>query len=218
MDRHDPLRRIVADVEVGRATAGAEGALIVPDAEVDILWSVGAVPFLAGPDTGPARSTIGRGEPYVRVQLRRGRAPGLTGTGIDETTDRRVDLDAVWSDPRWAQLRDEEDVDAGLPVLLAALRDRVHDRWQPDDAVERAMSGDDPGIGERQLRRRFHWAVGYGPATLRRIERFNVVRRLCARPEFDLAGAAATAGYSDQAHLSREVKRLTGLTPSAFFA
>lgn len=218
MDSGDPLRRIVASVEVGRATEDNSGALIVPDAEVDVLWSVGAVPFLAGPDTGPSTSTIGRGAPYVRVQFRRGRATALTGTGVDETTDQRVDLDAIWADPRWTRLRDEPDVDAGMSVLLDTLRDRVHERWQPDDAVERAMRGEDPGIGERQLRRRFHWAVGYGPATLRRIERFNDVRRLCARPGIDLAGAAAAAGYSDQAHLSREVRRLTGLTPTAYFA
>lgn len=218
MDQHDPLRRIAADVEVGRATAGPDGVLIVPDAEVDVLWAVGGVPFLAGPDTGPSLSTIGRGEAYIRVQFRRGRATALVGTAMDETTDQRVNLDAIWSDRRWARLRDEADVQAGLAILLDALRDRIHDRWQPDDAVERAMRGDDPGIGERQLRRRFRQTVGYGPATLRRIERFNDVRRLCARPDVDLATAAAAAGYSDQAHLSREVKRLTGLTPREYFA
>ncbi|MEM7287714.1 MAG: helix-turn-helix domain-containing protein [Actinomycetota bacterium] len=218
MDRHDPLRRIVTAVEVGRATEGAEGALIVPDAEVDVLWCPGTTPFLAGPDTGPSTSIIGRGAPYVRVQIRRGRAAAITGAGVHETTDRRIELVDIWSDPRWARLRDEEDTAAGLPVLLDALRDRIHDRWEPDRSVELALSGLDPGIGERQLRRRFHWSIGYGPATLRRIERFNAVRRLCDRPDQDLAAAAATVGYSDQAHLSREVKRLTGLTPSAYFA
>ena len=208
----------MADVEVGRASADRRGALIVPDAEVDVLWSVGTVPFLAGPDTGPSTSTIPRGESYVRVQLRRGRATALVGTAVDETTDQRVDLDAIWTDPRWERLRDEPDVQAGMAVLLDTLRDRVHDRWQPDEAVERAMRGVDPGVGERQLRRRFHWALGYGPATFRRIERFNAARQLCARPGIDLATAAAAAGYSDQAHLSREVKRLTGLTPTAYFA
>ena len=218
MDTHDPLRRIVSAVEVGQAADGDDGALIVPDAEVDVLWSIGGAPFIAGPDTGPSTSSITRGEPYVRVQIRRGRASALTGTGLNELTDQRVDLDAIWSDHRLAGLRDHADLDTGVAVLLDVLRDRIHDRWQPDDAVERALNGDDPGIGERQLRRRFHWAIGYGPAALRRIERFNVVRRLCARRDVDLAGAAAAAGYSDQAHLSREVKRLTGLTPTAFFA
>ena len=218
MDLDDPLRRIVTTVEVGRATDGDDGALIVPDAEVDVLWSLGRVPFLAGPDPGPSTSIIQRGAPYVRVQLRRGRATALVGTAVDETTDQRVDLDAIWTDPRWERLRDEPDVQAGMAVLLDTLRDRVHDRWQPDEAVERAMRGVDPGVGERQLRRRFHWALGYGPATFRRIERFNAARQLCARPGIDLATAAAAAGYSDQAHLSREVKRLTGLTPTAYFA
>lgn len=217
MDVDDPLRRIVTTVEVGRATDGDEGALIVPDAEVDVLWSLGSVPFLAGPDTGPSTSIIQRGAPYVRVQLRRARATALTRAGLDEASDLRVDLDAIWPDQRWARLRDEPDLDVGLAVLLDALRARIHPRWEPDRAVELAMCGTDPGLGERQLRRRFHRSVGYGPATFRRIERFNTVRQLCATPGIDLAGAAAAAGYSDQAHLSREVKRLTGRTPRAFF-
>ncbi len=213
----DPLRRIVSAVEVGRATDGDEGALIVPDAEVDVLWSAGGTPFIAGPDTGPSRSIIERGAPYVRIQLRRGRATALVGGGVDETTDRRVGLDQMWHDDRWVRLRDEPDVRVGLTVLEAALRERIHDRWEPDHAVEQALAGEDPGLSERQLRRRFHWAIGYAPATLRRIERFNTVRRLCDGPGRDLAGVAAAAGYSDQAHLSREVKRLTGLTPTAYF-
>jgi hypothetical protein len=34
-------------------------------------------------------------------------------------------------------------------------------------------------------------------------------------PEFGLAYLAGAAGYADQAHLSREARRLTGFTPAA---
>ncbi|MCO5966833.1 helix-turn-helix domain-containing protein [Actinoallomurus soli] len=37
-------------------------------------------------------------------------------------------------------------------------------------------------------------------------------------PEWSLAGLAVAAGYADQAHLSREVRALAGLTPSALLA
>ncbi len=69
------------------------------------------------------------------------------------------------------------------------------------------------GLSERQLRRRFHAAVGYGPKTLQRVLRF---RRFLAgaQPDADLARMAFDAGYADQAHLTRESVRLAGLTPA----
>jgi AraC-like DNA-binding protein len=82
----------------------------------------------------------------------------------------------------------------------------------------------DVGLSLRQLRRRCHAAVGYGPKTLQRILRF---RRFVARIDAvhavppagqdagDLAAIAAEAGYADQAHLTRECGQLAGLTPAA---
>jgi AraC-like DNA-binding protein len=74
-------------------------------------------------------------------------------------------------------------------------------------------------VSERQLRRRCQAAVGYGPATLRRVLRF---RRFIAWADAgapgDLATVAAELGYADQAHLTRECNRLAGLTPAALLA
>jgi AraC-like DNA-binding protein len=52
---------------------------------------------------------------------------------------------------------------------------------------------------------------------LQRVLRFRgFVSRVDARPEvLDLAAIAAEAGYADQAHLTRECGRLSGLTPAA---
>ena len=62
------------------------------------------------------------------------------------------------------------------------------------------------GISDRQLRRRFHRAVGYGPKTLDRVLRFRrFVARVCemAARDGDLARMAAELGYADQAHMTR---------------
>jgi methylphosphotriester-DNA--protein-cysteine methyltransferase len=74
------------------------------------------------------------------------------------------------------------------------------------------LLADELGFSERQLRRRFHAAVGYGPKTLQRVLRF---RRFLAQADAgdDLARAALDAGYADQAHLTRDCARLSGLTP-----
>jgi len=74
---------------------------------------------------------------------------------------------------------------------------------------------DDLGISERQLRRRFADAVGYGPKTLTRVLRFQRFLELAGE---DLARAALDAGYADQAHLTRECRRLAGRTPAQLAA
>jgi methylphosphotriester-DNA--protein-cysteine methyltransferase len=55
--------------------------------------------------------------------------------------------------------------------------------------------------------------VGYGPKTLARVAR---LRRLVALDGHDLAVRAVLAGYASQAHMSEEVRRLTGTTPVRF--
>jgi AraC-like DNA-binding protein len=82
------------------------------------------------------------------------------------------------------------------------------------------------GVSERQLLRRFGAAVGYGPKILTRVMRFQrFVTAAWADPsaalgQGDAGGAggglgqlALEAGYADQAHLSRECRRLAGVSP-----
>ena len=73
------------------------------------------------------------------------------------------------------------------------------------------------GLSDRQLRRRAHAAVGYGPKTLHRVLRFRGFLAAADRdgPGADLARLAFETGYADQAHLSRECGRLAGLAPAA---
>jgi AraC-like DNA-binding protein len=68
-------------------------------------------------------------------------------------------------------------------------------------------------LSERQLQRRFVERVGYGPKVFQRVARFQRAARRLRRGGAGLAGAAASAGYADQAHLTRESRRLSGLTP-----
>jgi AraC-like DNA-binding protein len=72
------------------------------------------------------------------------------------------------------------------------------------------------GLSQRQFRRRCHDAAGYGPKTLQRVLRFRrFVRMVDASGDtLDLAAAAAAAGYADQAHLTRECRRMSGMSPA----
>ena len=71
-------------------------------------------------------------------------------------------------------------------------------------------------VGERRLYRRCCQAVGYGPKTLERVLRFQRAVRLAGQTG-SLAVLAARTGYADQAHLTRESRRLGGTTPSDLF-
>ena len=101
-----------------------------------------------------------------------------------------------------------------LVGMTAAL---VNDR-PPDRAVQAAVVrlldpslrieqlAGELGISERQLRRRFRAAVGYGPKTLQRVLRLRRVlaRAAASDADTDLAAAAFERGYADQPHLGRE--------------
>jgi AraC-like DNA-binding protein len=73
-----------------------------------------------------------------------------------------------------------------------------------------AATADALGWTERALHRRCRDAFGYGPSVLRRILRFRGALRLAGQG-VPLATTAARAGYSDQAHLAREVRALAGV-------
>jgi AraC-like DNA-binding protein len=106
---------------------------------------------------------------------------------------------------------------AGPPASRARSTLPAAGKLSPPDL---AAALEDPAgpitVGERRLRRRFVQAVGYGPATYLRVARFQ--RAVALSPGAPgLAALAAAAGYADQAHLSRDCRALTGLTPRAYF-
>lgn len=207
------LRGAVACLWVRRG--GGATVRVLPDACVDIVWREATGAMVAGPDTGPWLSHTQRGELIVGVRLLPGAGRAL-GTPVDELRDQRVglrDLDIIW-DPR-----NERSVVYDLTELATRLVSaRPPDRLVQVAAIrllDQRMRVDrlaaKLGVSERQLRRRFDAGVGYGPKTLQRILRLRHALRLA---NGDLARVAAEAGFADQAHMTREFRRLTGASPS----
>jgi AraC-like DNA-binding protein len=203
---------------------------VLPDACSDIVWRSGAGAVVAGPDSQAWLSRTRPGELIVGARLRPGAGGAAFGVALDELRNTRVPVDALGVDPRRELCGDLDPVAA--PAALAAIALRRVAQAPPDPAVQAAVVRLlDPGqrvgelasalgFSERQLRRRFLAAVGYGPKTLQRVLR---LRRFLAAVGFDagldgLAAAAAGAGYADQAHLARECRALTGLTPGQLVA
>src|SRR5262249_48114706 len=71
-------------------------------------------------------------------------------------------------------------------------------------------------ISHQQLQRQFSAAVDYGPKMFQSVLRFQHLLNFASRPTraVSLADLAAVAGYADQAHMTREVRRFAGAPPA----
>ncbi|MEU9235321.1 helix-turn-helix transcriptional regulator [Streptomyces subrutilus] len=85
--------------------------------------------------------------------------------------------------------------------------------WADSRSLTRVS--DETGWSARTLRARFREQVGLSPKAVARVFRLQHALRLLAAGTA-AAHVAAVCGYHDQAHLSREVKAMTGLPPSRF--
>jgi AraC-like DNA-binding protein len=207
--------------------ATVEALRVLPDAAVDVVVAAGRV-RVAGPDTGPVVERFPGGAWVVGLSVRPGAVTALLGVPATALRDERVDLSDLWGRDGDA-VRDAiavattpGEAAAALEAGLAARSSRAPEEDPLAGALlERLQAGgpaaavaDDLGLGERQLRRRVGAAFGYGPKVLSRVLRFSsVVDRLRAAPGTPLAALAADAGYADQAHLTHEVRALSGLPP-----
>ena len=195
---------------------------VLPDGCADLVWRSATGTIIAGPDTGSVMSPTRRGELIIGVRLLPGAGGAAYGLPLSEIRDQRVAIGQLGLDPR-DELHGELDPREAL-TRLGQLAAHLTCAAPPDGAVQRAVSrlanprqrvdrlAADLGFSQRQLRRRFHYAVGYGPKTLQRVLR---LQRFLVLSDIDLARSAAEAGYSDQAHLARDARVLTGLPPSA---
>ena len=227
------LRHAIACLwaQVTPRDAADRDTLVLPDACSDLIWEPGRGAFIAGPDTGPVRTDLKPGTVVIGVRFRPSAGGPALGVPLSELRDQRVDLSELRRrdakrlpgtlDPDTAVARaldvagalvadgDPDPVATRAAVLLADPRVRAE-----DVAAE-------IGLSMRQLRRRCHAVVGYGPKTLQRVLRFRrFVSRIDAglpsgQDAYDLAALAAQAGFADQAHLTRECRALAGLTPAA---
>lgn len=209
-------------------------AEVLPDACVDLIWEQGHGLFVAGPDTVPAPSATPAGTVLAGVRFAPGAAGPALGLPMSELLNQRVDAADLGTGPAMELARALPGSLAPAQALrvLARLTGAMTAEGPADPLAARAARmlrrpgaraegiADRLDVSERQLRRRCQAAVGYGPATLRRVLRF---RRFVAwadsgAPGGDLATAAAELGYADQAHLTRECTRLAGVTPAALLA
>jgi AraC-like DNA-binding protein len=191
----------------------------VPDGCTDLVWLRGQGVVVAGPDTAAKVDGFRAGDLLVGLRFAPGAAGGALGLPIDELRDLRVDAREV--DRAFLLGPDLEPAEVlarftracvvrpGVDPLVAEAVRRLG--REPLNVIARDLY-----VSERQLLRRFRIAVGYGPATLRRVLRFQRFVEAVDAGRTELARLALDAGYADQAHLTRETRRLAGVSPLAF--
>ena len=198
---------------------------ILPDGRMDLVWIPELGTLVAGPQSRHTSRPVGAPIRAVGARFRPGVAPQLLRLPASELVDRHVPLDAVR--PALAARLDARLPEAPDPlaVLEQELMRGLADLREPDPVVRAAtvlLARGAAGVAEvaervyvseRQLQRRFAERVGYGPKTFQRIARFQRAVDRLRWEGAGLAGAAASAGYADQAHLTRETRRLAGLSP-----
>jgi AraC-like DNA-binding protein len=193
---------------------------------MDLVWT-GAELLVAGPDVQAFTSDAGSAS---GLRFRPGVLPGLLGVPAAELRGERAPLADLRPGPgREAATRLGGGADP-LPTLCRlaaelAAGDRAAEtapwpRAAVHQVARRLAAGapvsevaDALGVTTRSLNRHSGAVFGYGPAVLRRVLRFRRAVALL-RAGLPPAEVAARAGYSDQPHLSREVRSFAGLSPA----
>ncbi len=200
----------------GWRSAGGTAEVIPADGCVDVIvWEHQVL--LAGPSTRWLTTRADGESPTIGLRLSPGSARESLALDLAEVRDRQVPLaDAAgravagrWGDALRAGTA------AGLLGAVPgwiAVADRSARHGVPVGVLGRELAW-----SERQLRRRMVEHFGYGYATLVRLRRAERAQRLLAGGHSP-ADVAARAGFSDQPHLTRELRHFTGRTPGRLAA
>jgi AraC-like DNA-binding protein len=199
---------------------------VVPDTSAHVIVSMAVAPRgaavtarVAGARTTYADLEVGERRWTVGARLRPGALPLLLRAHATALTDRSLRLDAVAAPRALAALGSCAAPREALRALLALLSTALAGRAGDDLGLARAASVDAAagalGLSPRALHARALARWGLPPKLALRIARLHAALHALAGGA-SLAGVAAHAGYSDQAHFTREAGALLGETPAAW--
>jgi AraC-like DNA-binding protein len=203
---------------------------IIPDGRIDLIFDLDTgEAFIAGPNQRPFDVRHERQTRLLGATMSPEIASAALETEIGAIGGEWRALDSVLG-PFARQLAGRivagESDAARLAVLETFLLARI---GAVDRRVSRAVAGiarsngrigvaalsRDSGASPRNLTRLFDRWVGLPPKTFARIARAQeALRRLQETPAPNFKTLAAELGFADQAHMSRELKKITGVQPS----
>jgi AraC-like DNA-binding protein len=163
----------------------------------------------------------------VGVRLQPAASAMFPHISLPHLRDRIVELASLDADfaarfSKAASLPDIESAIAGVCRLL-------HETQLPvDDRIERAVADLEAsdgtlsiasliaasGMGERSFQNAFMAQVGLSAKEFSRVRRLHATIRQLEAGDRPIADLAIASGFADQAHATREVRRVTGTTPA----
>ena len=214
---------------------------VLPDGRCDLILrfhlesdrTIGPIePLIAGPSKRHHVVPLARGLGFVGVRLRPGMGKMVLGIDLPPIADRVcADIEAIRLVPALSQLRAptrsvEELIDRltkfvadrraspraeGTSVRSLALIEAIHSGGGRLSVVDLARMHE---VDARTVRRDIKIATGLTPKELSMVVQFHRALRLLRDAQLDPVSAAAEAGYSDQAHMTRAFRTLGGFTPA----
>ena len=191
---------------------------------------------IAGPVFGGARTAfyikeVAAPVMSVGVQLLPGAAQALFGVSAAELAGGHIPLPDLWgatADSALQQLSEESDPRRQLACLESLLAAHLPGESALHPAVAQALAAcvhpgriddmvRDSTYSHRGFIALFREATGMTPKRYARLMRFQgLLTSLREDPAASLGALAHGAGYSDQAHMTREFREFAGVTPSDY--
>lgn len=128
----------------------------------------------------------------------------------------RVNAASTWG----ARFNAIDDVLIRAAREIIGLREEVVNSWRhiahSHGGLPIALVADEVGWSRRHLNAQFNAEFGIGPKDAARVLRYDRARRMILSRGLKIADIAAICGYADQAHLNRDFKSFTGISPTTW--
>jgi AraC-like DNA-binding protein len=227
----EPLRAYVECYWTDRSAPYAAERRVLPDGCIDILFYLSgrAAAHVVGTMTRALILPPGASTDVAAVRFRPGGAAPFLRLPADALTDTQADLAEVWPQGEWIDRLAAEPSDFGRAAVLETMLLR---RLPGTPAVDRRAEASSAllrrettavedvaarvGLTRQHLNRVFRSQIGIGVKQFARVARFQRFQKMIrARTAPSWPRLALDAGYYDQAHMIRDCKALTGLSPVA---
>jgi hypothetical protein len=190
----------------------ASSSLVAADGCFDLIVRADgpgrAAAFVYTPATSAHRAWVEAGTHLLGIRLRPGYGAALIDNYAEilRAAERRAS-DVGSLDKLESLVASALDAHSGPPNVVADFIETAR-----ATAGRVRLTSPSPTSRERELQRACRRWLGVTPKTFLRIERAWAARE-AIREGTPLATVAADVGYADQAHLTREIRELLGVTP-----
>lgn len=190
--------------------------------------------FVGNRDTSTLLRSAPRKTTIVGIEFRPHGAFPVFGIPMQETANRVYDWKSVcgsWGGEVWETFRNLPDVSSKLPFIQAHLVRLLDRNYRDNRLIDFCVNNlelangrlaireleQKTGYSRRYLELLFRQHVGFPPKVLAGIFRFQKFYRRWARGlSYDLLKEELYDCYYDQAHFTKEFKRMTGHSPREF--